>query len=92
MQTTKAFLYNDIKITTRAGGVLQELFASESDLNLSQAENPPVEVTLLAREGWQRLIIPAWSSPAHCLLPPSLLAPGYFQLSEATVAQCANRR
>ncbi|KFO58865.1 Protein FAM53B [Corvus brachyrhynchos] len=27
-------------------------------------------------EGWQRLIIPAWSSTARCLLPPSLLAPG----------------
>lgn len=42
------FLYNDIKITAQAEGVLQDMFASESDLNLSQAENPPVEVTLLA--------------------------------------------
>lgn len=45
------------------------MFASESDLELSQAENPPVEVTLLAGEGWQRLTIPVWSSLPASPLP-----------------------
>lgn len=48
-----------------------------------------MEVTLLDGEGWQSRIVPARMHRSH---PPFLLAPGYFQLYEATVAQCANGR
>lgn len=39
-------------------GVLQEIFASESDLNPSRAEEPLVEVTLVAGAGWGGLAEP----------------------------------